>query len=65
MEVKTGAVGAADRRRRLEFTRRFPGYRPLVIGDEAALPAAQRAGVEGIAWRDFLVAGPPGPPPPP
>jgi hypothetical protein len=33
VEIKTGAVGTTDLRGLLEFTRRFPEYRPLLVGD--------------------------------
>ena len=31
--------------------------RPLLIRDSAALPLAERAGVEAVTWRNFLVHG--------
>ena len=59
-EVKTGPVEPADLRGLLEFTRRYPTYRPLVLCDAPRRAAVERAGVEAIGWRDFLLAGPPG-----
>jgi predicted AAA+ superfamily ATPase len=60
IEVKTGPFGAAEVRGLLEFARRFPKYRPLLLCDAAQLPGAERLGVEGIGWKRFLLAGPPG-----
>lgn len=59
IEVKTGPFGAAEVRGLLEFTRRFPRYRPLLLCDAAQLPAAERLGVAAIDWKRFLLAGPP------
>jgi hypothetical protein len=58
IEVKTGPFGAADVRGLLEFTRRFPRYRPLVLCDPSGLPAAARVGVPAIGWKRFLLEGP-------
>jgi uncharacterized protein len=61
IEVKTGSVEASDLRGLLEFTRRFPGHRPLLVSDTAAArPVADRLGVATTSWRDFLLHGPPG-----
>jgi predicted AAA+ superfamily ATPase len=60
VEVKTGAVQTSDLGGLLEFTRRYPGYRPLVVCEEGELPAAERAGVEAMTWRKFLLHGPVG-----
>jgi predicted AAA+ superfamily ATPase len=59
VEIKTGAVTPADLRGLLEFTRRFSRYRPLLIADEDARSAAERAGIAFTTWRRFLLAGPP------
>lgn len=59
IEVTVGSVVAADVRGLLEFTRRHPDYRPLVICRESALPAVARLGVSGQSWADFLLSGPP------
>jgi predicted AAA+ superfamily ATPase len=59
IEVKTGAVTAADLRGLAAFTERNSRYRALVVeGDEAVL-AARRLGVAATAWQDFLLNGPP------
>jgi len=60
IEVKVGPVAGADLRGLLEFSRRSPEYRPLLIGDESARLPAERAGVQAMTWRDFLLGGPPG-----
>lgn len=57
IEIKTGAFKAADLQGLFEFTRRHPSYRPLLICDAAALPTAERAGIEAVTWRQFLVEG--------
>jgi predicted AAA+ superfamily ATPase len=59
VEIKTGAVGPADLRGLLEFTRRFPRFRPLLIAGEGARSTAERARIAFIPWRQFLLAGPP------
>lgn len=63
VEVKTGGVRAGDLRGLLEFTRRFPKYRPLLLGDAGDVQAravAERAAIACQAWQDFLLEGPPG-----
>jgi len=60
VEVKTGPFGTGDLRGLLEFSRRFPSYRPLVVCDAADLMVVERAGIEAIDWETFLLAGPPG-----
>jgi predicted AAA+ superfamily ATPase len=62
IEVKTGPFGAPEVRGLLEFARRFPKYRPLLLCDAAQLPGAERLGVEAIGWKRFLLNGPPGAP---
>jgi hypothetical protein len=39
--------------------RRFPEYRPLLVGDPPGQLAAERAGIAWVSWRDFLLSGPP------
>jgi hypothetical protein len=58
IEVKTGAFGAADVRGLLEFTARFPKYKPLLLCDSSELAAAARLGVPAIGWKRFLLEGP-------
>lgn len=57
IEVKTGAWTARDLAGLLEFTKRHPSYRPLVVCDAAAMAGATRAGVNAIRWQDFLIRG--------
>jgi uncharacterized protein len=57
IEIKTGTVRTADLHGLFEFTRRHTNYRPLLICDSGALPIAQRAGVEAVTWRNFLIHG--------
>jgi hypothetical protein len=59
VEVKTGPIGTGDLRGLLEFTRRFPEYRALLICDAAARAVGERLDVPVIAWREFLLSGPP------
>lgn len=60
IEVKTGDVSSADLRGLLEFVRRFPAYRPLVVCDAGKEKAAERLGIPAIPWDRFLFAGPAG-----
>jgi uncharacterized protein len=60
VEVKTGQFQAHDVRGLLEFVRRNPAFRPLVICDRSARATAERAGVECTTWQEFLIGGPPG-----
>jgi predicted AAA+ superfamily ATPase len=60
VEVKTGSISSADLRGIGEFTRRHPGFRPIVLCDEQARPWVERAGLPAMPWRDFLLTGPPG-----
>ncbi len=60
IEVKTGAWTARDVTGLLEFTRRHPTYRPLVLCDPPAPASAGRTGIATQAWTDFLVRGPSG-----
>jgi predicted AAA+ superfamily ATPase len=58
IEVKTGPFGTADVRGLLEFTRRFPRHRPLLVCDPSEVAAAARIGVPAISWKRFLLEGP-------
>jgi predicted AAA+ superfamily ATPase len=58
IEVKTGPVSPADLRGLLEFNRRFPDYRPLLVGADDGKITAARASVASITWQQFLLAGP-------
>jgi predicted AAA+ superfamily ATPase len=58
IEVKSGQVEENALRSLGEFTRRFPGYRPLVICDARVRTRVERAGIEAVDWREFLLHGP-------
>jgi uncharacterized protein len=58
IEVKTGRMAASDLEGLGEFVRRHPAFRPLVVCDEQARPVAARAGIDAMAWTDFLLHGP-------
>lgn len=60
VEVKTGGFQMSDLKGLLEFARRNPEFRPLVLCDSAGLPTAERAGVAATTWQEFLIEGPPG-----
>ena len=58
VEIKTGAFDSTHLRGVLEFCRRYPRYRPLVVtavGDEAL---ALRLGLAAVSWSEFLLNGP-------
>ena len=59
IEVKTGSVASADLRGIGEFVRRHPKYQPLVLCDDEARAVVERTGLPAMAWRDFLMSGPP------
>jgi len=58
IEVKTGPFAATDLIGLLEFTRRQPEFRPLVLCDPEQVSAAERLGIDAISWTDFLLRGP-------
>jgi predicted AAA+ superfamily ATPase len=58
IEVKSGAWTAGDLAGLLEFTRRHPTYRPLVLCDAPAPVRRGRTGIPAQAWTDFLLRGP-------
>lgn len=58
LEVKTGPLFAADLRGLLEFNRRFPKYRPLLLCDAAEQATAARLSVPAMSWQEFLLGGP-------
>ncbi len=60
IEVKSGRFQMKDLAGLLEFVRRHPGIRPLVVCDAAGLSAAGQAGVQAVTWQEFLLSGPPG-----
>jgi predicted AAA+ superfamily ATPase len=58
IEVKTGRYEMNELKALLEFVRRHPEFRPLVICDHAHRAAAERAGIDAVSWQDFLLEGP-------
>jgi predicted AAA+ superfamily ATPase len=58
VEVKTGRVDPAELRGLLEFTRRQPRFKPLVLCDPGQERAIARLGIAALAWPRFLVEGP-------
>lgn len=57
VEVKTGPLQVGELRGLLEFCRRYPRFRPLVITDPAGQRVARAAGVATQTWTEFLVRG--------
>jgi predicted AAA+ superfamily ATPase len=57
IEVKTGTYAQRDLAGLLEFVRRFPEHRPLLVCDETRTAAAERLGVDAMPWREFLWSG--------
>lgn len=54
VEVKTGPFDARDLSGLFEFCRRHPKFRPVVIGEQADLAPAARAGAEAVRWEEWL-----------
>jgi uncharacterized protein len=59
VEVKTGRFDVQALRALLEFCRRNPAFKPLVISRPGDEETARRHGIESIGWEDFLLDGPP------
>jgi hypothetical protein len=57
VEVKTGVFGTSELRGLLEFTRRYPRFRPLVLCDPGREETARRLGISVLAWPEFLFSG--------
>jgi predicted AAA+ superfamily ATPase len=60
IEVKSGEVEENAVRSLGEFTRRFPSHRPLVVCGAGGRARVERAGIDAVDWREFLLKGPPG-----
>ena len=58
IEVKAGGFDRRDLTGLLEFCRRHPAFRPLVVTRPGDEEVARRLGLPAIAWVDFLTAGP-------
>jgi len=61
IEVKTSRFQMGDLKGLLEFVRRNPRFRPLLICQRADLSVAARAGLQSVPWQEFLLRGPPVP----
>ena len=59
VEVKTGRFDVQALRGLLEFCRRHPAFKPLVICAPDSEETARRHGIPSISWEDFLIEGPP------
>jgi hypothetical protein len=59
IEVKPGRVELADLRGLLEFVRRHPRFRPLLVCGQERSRIVDRAGVTAITWPEFLLKGAP------
>jgi predicted AAA+ superfamily ATPase len=59
VEVKTGRFDAQALRGVMEFCRRHPAMKPLVICAPGNEETARRHGIQSISWEDFLIGGPP------
>ncbi|MBI1853975.1 MAG: ATP-binding protein [Planctomycetes bacterium] len=57
VEVKTGRFDSTDLRGLVEFCRRHPRYRPLVVTDSEGERLANRVGIDATTWTRFLVSG--------
>jgi predicted AAA+ superfamily ATPase len=57
IEVKTGRFQARDLDGLLEFARRFPRFKPLVVCDAGTRPQVERLGVAAITWQEYLLDG--------
>jgi len=59
LEVKTGNFDSSDLNGLLEFTRRNPSFRPLVLCKTEEIKKVQRIGLTAMPWQEFLLKGPP------
>jgi predicted AAA+ superfamily ATPase len=58
IEVKAGKFQLNELRGLLEFCRRNPRFRPLLVTSPENLALAESAQIATIAWSDFLLSGP-------
>ncbi len=63
IEVKTGPLAREGLRGLLEFCRRYPRFRPLVLTGPGGQTTARLAGVESAVWSEFLLGALPSPVP--
>jgi predicted AAA+ superfamily ATPase len=57
VEIKTSDYTSRDLSGLLEFSRRYPEFRPMVLCDEDHTDTARMLGVEAMGWREFLSRG--------
>jgi len=57
IEVKTGQTTVSDCKGLFAFMQRHSGFRPLVLCDRDRTGAMKSAGVNAMAWQDFLLDG--------
>jgi len=57
VEIKTGEFTSRDLAGLLEFARRYPDYRPVVLCDEDYVDVARRIGLDAVPWREYLWNG--------
>ena len=57
IEVKGGDYTLRELTALLEFRRRNPEYRPLIIGEDAYQDIAGKAGVTFLSWQQYLLDG--------
>lgn len=58
IEVTTGNYSRQDLKGLMEFNRRFPDFRPLLLCGEGKQSATSSAGITVMPWREFLWDGP-------
>jgi uncharacterized protein len=59
LEVKTSRFDSQGLKGLLEFCRRNPKFRPLVITAPGGEAIAHRHGLLAVSWKEFLMSGPP------
>jgi uncharacterized protein len=59
VEVKTGRFQMGELGGLLEFVRRYPSFRPLVVCSEQERAIAERIPLPAVSWQQFLLDGPP------
>ena len=58
IEPETSSFDPLGLKGLLEFCRRNPKFRPLVITAPGDEPLARRHGLVAMSWKDFLISGP-------
>ena len=58
IEIKSGRFDSRDLAGLLEFCKRYPTFRPLVVTRPGDEDLARRLDLKAISWVDFLAAGP-------